>query len=153
MCTQHKRSKRCSSEHTSDGSSSKPSRAAEGLYNNARNDLEGNRYEHNCSVGPHFRCIERPLIKIIKFFIKLIWFSSNVVVCLLRNVQMVSIMSCRSKNFLLSNSSIKMDLLKLSAMDADGLASYLSTYQDDVDSFLLENKSIENIALFLEIYR
>jgi hypothetical protein len=54
------------------------------------------------SVGPHFRCIERPLIKIIKFFIKLIWFSSNVVVCLLRNVQMVSIMSCRSKNFLFS---------------------------------------------------
>jgi hypothetical protein len=37
-------------------------------------------------------------------------------------------------------------------MDADGLASYLSTYQDDVDSFLLENKSIANIALFLEIF-
>ena len=37
-------------------------------------------------------------------------------------------------------------------MDADGLASYLSTYQDDVDSFLLENKSIENIALFLRIF-
>jgi hypothetical protein len=45
--TQHKRSKRCSSEHTSDGRSSNPSRAAEVLYNNARNDLEGNRYEHN----------------------------------------------------------------------------------------------------------
>jgi hypothetical protein len=37
-------------------------------------------------------------------------------------------------------------------MDADGLASYWSTYQDDVDSFLLENKSIENIALFLRIF-
>jgi hypothetical protein len=34
--------------HLSDhGRSSEPSRAAEGLYNNARNDLEGNRYEHN----------------------------------------------------------------------------------------------------------
>jgi hypothetical protein len=112
------------------------------------------------SVGPHFRWIERPLIKIIKFFIKLIWFSSNVVICLFRNVQMVSFMSCRSKNFLsfkgnrhehnsarntsnknnrqdagkvernrLSKSSLKIDLLRLTAMDADWLASYLSTYQ------------------------
>jgi hypothetical protein len=52
----------------------------------------------------------------------------------------------------LSKSSLKIDLLKLSAMNADVLASYLSTYQDDVDSFLLENKSIENIVLFLEIF-
>ena len=118
--TQHKRSKRCSSEHTSDGRSSNPSRAAEVLYNNARNDLEGNRYEHNSIRN-----------------------TSN------KNNRQDAWKVERNR---LSNSSIKMDLLKLSAMDADGLASYLSTYQDDVDSFLLENKSIENIALFLEIF-
>ena len=118
--TQHKRSKRCSSEHTSDGRSSKPSRAAEGLYNNARNDLEGNRYEHNSIRNTSNKNNRQDAWKV--------------------------------KRNRLSNSSIKLDLLKLSAMDAEGLASYLSTYQDDVESFLLENKSIENIALFLEIF-